>query len=133
MKQTVDNYTPIQAILARQGYYILRYQTLLETVTRQVSDTETTTEYIVEVEDSIPIPFASESEALEAGQDKATILSYTAEDFPTWQEAEDLLAKTDYAVIKCQELGLDFATEYPELAIKRPKWRAIVSADKDNQ
>lgn len=131
MKQTVDSYTSIQAILARQGYYILRYQTLLETVTKQVSETET--EYVVEVEDSIPIPFASETEALEAGQDKATILSYTEEDFPTWQKAEELLAKTDYAVIKCQELGLDFATEYPELAIKRPKWRAIVAEHKDNQ
>lgn len=133
MKQTVDSYTPIQAILARQGYYILRYQTLLETVTKQVSETETATEYVVEVEDSIPIPFASESEALEAGQDKTTILSYTTEDFPNWQEAEELLAKTDYAVIKCQELGLDFATEYPKLAIKRPKWRAIVAEHKDNQ
>ena len=79
------------------------------------------------------MPFNSETEALSAGQDKATILAYTSEDFPTWQEAEILLASTDYAVIKCQELGLNFATEYPELAVKRPKWRAIVSAHKDNQ
>ena len=133
MKTTVSNYTPVEAIMERNGYYILRYQTLLEAVTRQVNETETSTDYVVEIEDSVPMPFNSEAEALSAGQDKATILAYTSEDFPTWQEAETLLASTDYAVIKCQELGLNFATEYPELAVKRPRWRAIVSAHKDNQ
>lgn len=133
MKDYTSQYTPVQALLVRNGYYLLRYQTVLETITTQANETETQTQYLVEIEDSVPMPFASEQEALNAGQDKTTILSYTNEDFPTPQEAEKLLASTDYAVIKCQELGLNFATEYPELAQKRPKWRAIVSAYKDNK
>lgn len=37
------------------------------------------------------------------------------------------LSSTDYAVIKCQELGLDMNSEYPELMQKRAEARARIN------
>ena len=43
-------------------------------------------------------------------------------------EAEAYLFKTDYAVIKCVELGLDLEAEYPGLSAKRQEARNKVNA-----
>ncbi len=43
-------------------------------------------------------------------------------------EAKDYLRDTDYAVIKCTELGLDLETEYPGLKAKRQAARDKVNA-----
>jgi hypothetical protein len=37
------------------------------------------------------------------------------------------LSETDYAVIKCNELGLSFATEYPEMAQRRAEARVRIN------
>ncbi len=40
---------------------------------------------------------------------------------------KDQLAATDWAVVKCAELGLSMAEQYPELAAQRTAWRARVN------
>ena len=35
------------------------------------------------------------------------------------RELKDFLSKTDYTVIKCQEVGLNYSETYPEIALKR--------------
>ena len=43
-------------------------------------------------------------------------------------ESKDYLNETDYAVIKCMELGLDLDTEYPGLKAKRQEARDAINA-----
>ena len=43
-------------------------------------------------------------------------------------EAKDYLNETDYAIIKCMELGLDLETEYPGLKAKRQAARDTVNS-----
>lgn len=42
-------------------------------------------------------------------------------------EAKQYLSETDYAVIKCMELGLDLDTEYPGLREKRQAKRDLIN------
>lgn len=40
---------------------------------------------------------------------------------------KNYLTETDYTVIKCSELGLDFATTYPEVSAERAKARTRIN------